>query len=250
LFQHYVISGGKIMDSLKSRWVFFGAAVIALLVLFVSAPVGAGDLRWKLNGKYALTMTGTCAASTSGFNESTSPGPGRNLIPIPIPNTNPVQYTYTPAPGISYTYAIQGDFSFDGHGNFEFVNGEVMSVILEPYPNPATIPPLPTSSNFTSPIHHFESVGDGIYTLVHKGDELFVEIVFENFTPPGQTVPNFKGATFRGRLTSGSVGSTVFLTSTSPAPENVLPSPTMQRICNAFGSMVKLSPQRAVREKD
>ena len=239
-------TGEIFMDSLKSRRFFFLAAVTVLLVLFVSAPAGAGDLNWKLKGKYALTMTGTCASASCGFDMSKQvPGPWRILTPCPGP-LGPT----TPAIGISYNYAMQGDFSFDGQGNFEFVNGEVMSVILEPYRNAPQGAEAITYNNFISPIHHFESVGDGIYTVVLKGDELFVEILFENLTPPEQTVPNFKGATFRGRLTSSSTGSTVFLTSTSPAPENVLPSLTMQRICNAFGSMVKLSPQREVRGKD
>jgi hypothetical protein len=236
------------MDSLKSRWVFFLAAVTVLLVLFVSAPVGAGDLNWKLKGKYAWTSSATCATASCGFDMSKQvPGPGRILTPCqgPLGPANP-------ATGISYNYAIQGDLSFDGHGNFEFLNGEVLSIMLEPY---RSTPDL-TSSNFTAPIHHFESVGDGIYTVELKGDELFVEIVFEHFTPPIQANPlnpiDFKGATFQGRLTSGSVGSMVFLTSTRPVAEVITgyPFPNMQRICNAYGSMVKLSPNRAVREKD
>lgn len=97
------------MDSLKSRWVIFGAAVIALLVLFVSAPVGAGDLRWKLNGKYALTMTETCASASCGFDMNQQvPGPRRILTPGPGPSG-----TTTPAIGISYNYAMQGVFSPD-----------------------------------------------------------------------------------------------------------------------------------------
>jgi hypothetical protein len=235
------------MDSPKSRWVFFLAAVIVLLVLFVSAPVGAGDLRWKLNGKYALTVTATCASASCGFDMNNKfPGPLRKSTPC----LKDEKGEDIPAIGISYNYAMQGDFFFDGHGNFEFVNGEVMSVILEPYRNAPQGAETTTYKNFISPIHHFFSEGDGIYTMDLKGDELFVEIVFEKLTPLGQSLQNFIGATFRGRLTSGSVGSTVFLTSTNPVAEVITPSPYMQRICNAFGSMVKLSPHRAVREKD
>ena len=161
-----------------------------------------------------------------------SPGPGRK--PQPDGKT---------ATGISYNYAVQGEFSFDGQGNFEF-KGETLSIMLEPYRST----PEPTSSNFTSPIHHIGAEGTGTYIVDLEADDLFVEIKFTSFKS-GPYV--FTGATFRGRLTSSSVGSVVFLSTTSPIPEDVdslspsfpLP-PNMQRICNAAGSMVKLSPGR------
>jgi hypothetical protein len=224
------------MNNLKLKRCFFITAAIALLAVFLAVPAGAGDLNWKLKGDYAWTSTGTCASASCGFDTNQIPGPNRNLQSCPGPL--PV------AIGVSYNYAIQGKFSFDGHGGFDF-NGEVLSIMLEPYPNPATIPPLPTSANFKSPIHHFEAEAAGTYVVDDEADELFVEIKFDYLKIIG-TPYLFKGATFRGRLTSNSVGSVVFLSATSPVPEDVVgyPFPNMQRICNATGSMVKLSPRK------
>jgi len=210
------------------------AAAIAILAVFTAAPVGARELNWKLKGDYAWNSTSTCASATCGFDTNQIPGPNRNLQSCPGPL--PV------AIGISYNYAIQGKFSFDGHGGFDF-SGEVLSIMLEPYPNPATTPSLPTSANFKSPIHHFDAEAAGTYVVDHEADELFVEIKFD-YLKIKLTPYEFRGATFRGRLTSSSVGSVVFLSTTSPTPEDVVgyPFPKMQRICNATGSMVKLSP--------
>jgi hypothetical protein len=230
------------MNNLKLNRCFFIAAAIALLAVFMSVPAGAGDLNWKLKGDYAWNSSGTCASASCGFDTNQIPGPNRNLQPCSGPL--PV------AIGISYNYSIQGEFSFDGQGGFDF-SGEVLSIMLEPYPNPATIPPLPTSANFKSPIHHFDADGAGTYIVEFEANELFVEIKFDYLKIKG-TPYEFRGAIFRGRLTSGSVGSVVFLGSTSPTPEDVVgyPFPKMQRICNATGSMVKLSPGRKVLSKE
>ena len=169
----------------------------------------------------------------------------------PVPDTDPVQYT--PLPGVSYNYAIQGDFSFDGRGGFTF-DGEYLGVMAEPYPNPAVIPPLPTSTSFTAPIHHYSSEGAGSYRVELEAKGLIIEIKFDHLNIIG-TPYVVKGAIFRGRLTSSSVGSVVFLNTTSPIAEDLIgyPSTKMQRICNAYGSMIKLSPGRcgiAIEQRD
>ena len=229
-------------NSIMTKFSFIAAA-IALLSVFMAAPAGAGDLNWKLKGDYTWNSTGTCASASCGFDTTQQiPGPKRNLGPCTGPGPGPVTI---PGTGISYNYTIQGEFSFDGQGNFDF-RGETLSIMLEPYrstPEPAT------SGNFTSPIHHVFAEGTGTYIVDLEADELFVEIKFNSFKS-GPYV--FTGATFRGRLTPSSVGSVVFLSTTSPIPEDVdslypatfpLP-PNLQRICNATGSMVKLSPGR------
>ena len=205
------------------------AAAIAILAVFTAAPVGARELNWKLRGDYAWNSTSTCASASCGFDTNQIPGPNRNLQSCPGPL--PV------AIGISYNYAIQGKFSFDGHGGFDF-SGEVLGIMLEPYPNPAISPPLPTSSNFRFPVHHYEMECTGTYVV---DDEGVVGITFAS-CGVGTT---FEGATLQGRLDTVTGTSIVFLSNTSPTIEDVNGFPTpVQRICNATGSMVKLSPRK------
>jgi hypothetical protein len=214
------------------------AAAIAILAVFTAAPVGARELNWKLRGDYAWNSTSTCASAPWGFGQTVSPTPP--FMPVFRKPSNPPQGqpVLDPAPGISYNYSVQGVLSFDGHGVLNFKNGEVLSIILEPYPNPAINPPLPTSSNFRFPVHHYEMECTGTYVV---DDEGVVGITFAS-CGVGTT---FEGATLQGRLDTVTGTSIVFLSNTSPTIEDVHGFPTpVQRICNATGSMVKLSPRK------
>jgi hypothetical protein len=212
-------------------------AAITLLVVFIAAPAGAWDLNWNLKGDYAWNATSTCASATYGF--TTDPFPLRKPIPGAI-GTPP-----QPAPGISYTYSVQGKFSFDGHGAFH-LEGEVLSIILEPYRATPEGDEVNTYKNFKSPVHHLLALdGNGIYTITNEADGLFVEITFSSIKIPGTAI-EFNGAIVRGRLDTVMGTSIVFLSTTSPIPEDVigLSLTPAQRICNATGSMVKLLPRK------
>ena len=92
-------------------------------------------------------------------------------------------------------------------------------------------------------MHHYEMECTGTYVVDDEGDELFVGITFASCGD--QVTHEFEGATLQGRLDTVTGTSIVFLSNTSPTIEDVhgFPSP-VQRICNATGSMVKLSPRK------
>jgi len=206
--------------------------------VFVAAPAAAGDLNWKLRGDYSYNSTATCASASSGFTDDLF-FPLRKGTDGVLPDA-----THPPALGISYTYAIQGEFSFNGHGVFDFIKGEVLGIMLEPYRASPVGLEVDTYSNFRSPVHHFYAQGTGVYAVKNEADKLFVEIKFDSFGIIGTPIL-FKGTTFRGRLDTVTGTSIVFLSTTTPIREEVDASfypPDMQRICNATGSMVKLSP--------
>ena len=210
----------------------FIAAAIGLLVVFVAAPSGAGDLKWKLRGDYAFNSGGACVFAIGGFALDTTTGKwGRKPLGGP------------PIPGTSYNYAIQGVFSFDGHGGFAF-NGEALHIFLDPYP-----PPPNTSPYYMYPLNDVIAVGTGEYAVNNEANGLFVEITFDslNFTNLNmdpQLNLTAKGFTFRGRLDTVAGGGNVFLSSTNETPQDVLGSyPGAQRVCNGSGNMVKLSPR-------
>jgi hypothetical protein len=219
------------MNNQKITKCYLIATAIAILAVFTAAPVGARELNWKLKGDYAWNSTSTCASATLGFDPTTL---GR--LPLPIPPENPP----SPVPGISYNYAVQGVLSFDGHGVLNFKKGEVLSIMLEPYPNPATNPPLPTSSNFRFPVRQFEEMEcTGTYVVDDEG------VVGITFTSCGVAPQTFDGATLQGRLDTVTGTSIVFLSNTLPTIEVVGGTgSSVQRICNATGSMVKLSPRK------
>jgi hypothetical protein len=225
------------MNNLKLKRCFFIATAIAILAVFTTAPVGAGDLNWKLRGDYAWNATSTCASATSGF--TADPFPLRKAIGGSSPDD-----THPPDKGISYNYSVQGKFSFDGHGVFDF-EGEVLSIMLEPYRATPEEEEKNTYKNFKSPVHPLALDGNGIYTIANEADGLFVAITFSNIKVPGTGI-EFNGAIVRGRLDTVMGTSIVFLSTTSPIPEEVIglsPTPA-ERICNGTGSMVKLSPRK------
>lgn len=83
----------------------------------------------------------------------------------------------------------------------------------------------------------------GSYLVKHDGKELVAELTFDSckFITLGKEA---KGAVLRGRLDTATGTTLVFLSTTTPTPEDMIgyPFSNMQRICNATGSMVKLSP--------
>jgi hypothetical protein len=232
------------MNTLKLKRCFFIAAAIALLAVFVAAPSGAGDLNWKLRGDYAFNSGGACVFASIGFELNSSTGKwGRKPLGAPYPGT-------------SYNYAIQGVFSFDGHGGFTF-NGEALHLFLDPFlfPPPPSPPAPPYSlwppyETFKYPVNNVNAVGTGEYAVINEANGLFVEITFTtlNFTNPDMSPPldlTAKGFTFRGRLDTFAGAGIVFLSSTNETPQDVLGGSYQgaQRICNGSGNMVKLSPR-------
>jgi hypothetical protein len=214
------------MNSLSIKKCFFIAAAIALFAVFMAVPAGAGGWERMLSGKYSLNTTGTCVAAVFGFDANTEPGPGRNA-----------------GPGVSYGYAVRGEISFYGHGKFEFI-GKYLGTMTEPYGGD----PL-TLSNFNSPVHAVDEMKcSGSYLVDHDGKELVAELTFDSckFIFPTLGVKEAKGGVLRGRLDTATGATLVFLTNTTPTPEDMVgyPSPVMQRICTAYGSMVKLSSER------
>jgi hypothetical protein len=210
----------------------FIAAAIGLLVVFVAAPSGAGDLKWKLRGDYAFNSGGACVFAISGFELDSKTGKwGRKPLGAPDPGT-------------SYNYAIQGVFSFDGHGGFTF-NGEALHIFLDPY-----LPPPNTYLYYMYPLNDAIAVGTGEYAVNNEANGLFVEITFDSltFTNPNM-IPQLnltaKGFTFRGRLDTVAGGGNVYLSSTNKIPQDVDggPYPDAQRVCNGSGNMVKLLPR-------
>ena len=216
------------MNKLTLKRCFIIVAAIALLAVFAAAPAGAGGLDGKLSGKYSWNSTGTCVSAALGFDSNTIPGPGRKTKP-----------DGTAAIGVSYGYAIRGEVSFDGRGEFKF-NGEYLGIMTEPY---RSAPDL-TSPNFDSPVHAVDEMEcTGNYLVKHDGKELVAELTFDSckFITLGKEA---KGAVLRGRLDTATGTTLVFLSATTPTPEDMIgyPLKDMQRICNATGSMVKLSP--------
>ena len=214
------------------------AAAIAILAVFTAAPVGARELNWKLKGDYAWNSTSTCASATWGFGQTVSPIPPFMPV-IRKPSAAPGQPVLDPAPGISYNYSVQGVLSFDGHGVLNFKKGEVLSIMLEPFRNSPVGFEIKTSNNFRFPVHQFEMECTGTYVVDDEG------VVGITFTSCGDAPQTFEGATLQGRLDTVTGTSIVFLSNTLPTIEVVGGTgSSVRRICNATGSMVKLSPRK------
>jgi len=229
------------MNNLKLKRCFFIAAAIALLAVFMTVPAGARDLNWKLKGDYTWNSTSACASATWGFGSTGNP-----IMPVfRKPSAVPGQPILNPAPGISYNYSVQGVLSFDGHGALDFT-GEVLSIILEPYRNNPQGGEVATFNNFKLPAHHYEIECTGTYFVEHESNELGVTLTSCGFVGAKPT-QEFNGATLRGRLDTVTGSSIVFLSNTIPTIETVVTdgvTTPVQRICNANGSMVKLSPRK------
>ena len=74
-----------------------------------------------------------------------------------------------------YGYAVRGDISFLGHGEFKF-NGKYLGIMTEPYGGD----PL-TLSNYNSPVHAVDEMKcSGSYLVNHDSKELVAELTFDS----------------------------------------------------------------------
>jgi hypothetical protein len=225
------------MNQKKGIKVGFIAAAIALLVVAVAVPVGAGDLHKKhdlnrmLTGDYAGTGFYSCA--------STAFGQAGSFNPDTLKRTGP---------GYTLSGSTQGVYTFDGHGGFIFI-GEVLSVASD--------------STNPDPVGQFEmKCEDGSYTvdddlnvttwcvskLYPKAGGLY-NMFHDNFPGFYFTVT---GAALNGQMI-GTMGNIIiqrydteknveklalFLSDGTPFP---IPIPPTERICAASGTMMKIT---------
>ncbi len=230
------------MNNLRRTKCCFIVAVIALLAVFVAAPVGAGNLNWKLRGDYAYNVAATCAHAVCGPDQAgiydcqdeSTRGFDPATLALRVPGSQK-----------SYSYNVQGVMHFDGHGNFT-LKGEVLSIRTSLGINPPDIP-----------VAQFDLDVDGTYVVDSVGNGLFVAITpSTSYTvtiksgPYKGFIENVSGSiTLRGRLDTVEGSSTVIISQTVPEIEElemIVPALGMneQRICNPTGSIVQLSPRR------
>ena len=102
------------MNKKNRTKVGFIAAAIALLLVAMAVPAGAGDLNRLLTGDYAFNSSQVCAHALSGFDAALNRKPD-------------------PPGSISVTTSgsNQGVTSFDGHGGFTY-RGKFLSVDHDP----------------------------------------------------------------------------------------------------------------------
>ena len=224
----------------------FIAAAIALLAVFVAAPVGAGDLNWKLRGDYTYNVAATCAHAACGLDQA-----GKYDCQDPLTRGfNPVTLALRePGKQKSYSYNVQAVIHFDGHGN-STVKGEVLVIRTSLGTNP--IADIPANQG--------DLECHGTYIVDSKDNELFVDITSTNCTNKitsgqfglmGFTQELSGPITVRGRLDTFTGTSIVIIGNTLPYIEELeVTAPTSsaglkeQRICNNTGSIVKLLPRK------
>ncbi len=229
-------------NSIMKKYHFIAAA-IALLAVFVAAPVGAGDLNWKLRGDYTYNVAATCAHAVCGkpvdppnapYDCDTFPGFNPFTLALRVPKSQK-----------SYSYKVQGVMHFDGRGKWT-LKGEILNIRTSLGTNPDT----------DIPVTQMDLDAGGTYVVDSVGNGLFVDITSPTYTVTLKSgvVLKFSGPiTARGRLDTVTGSSTVIISQTIPEIEEqeiiVAPStPPLgmkeQRICNGTGSLVKLSPRK------
>jgi hypothetical protein len=115
------------MNKKNGTKICFIAAAIALLVVAVAFPAGAGGLDRRLYGDYTYNISGTCVYAACGSDCQSDPGfqPG-TLIRL--------------HPGNSSSYNGWGVVRFDGPKKFTLIKGEVIGIRISPPTNALDIP--------------------------------------------------------------------------------------------------------------
>jgi hypothetical protein len=226
------------MNQKKGIKVGFIAAAIALLVVAVAVPAGAGDLYKKhdlnrlLQGDYEANSSFVCAIARSGFNEETL-----------------VRADGQP----TYSGSTQGVFHYDGHGNYSF-QGKALTVTHDigthdsmgkATPNLSPVSQLDMNcSGFYNVNADLSVEGEGECTIVPlKGPYLYSPY------PPG-FYSVIKGIQMKGQLL-GTIGHILSLRAdTEPnvekgqfyysTPSGPAPASTFERICTGSGMGMKL----------
>jgi hypothetical protein len=102
------------MNKKNGTTVGFIAAAIALLVVAMAVPAGAGDLNRLLTGDYAFSSSENCAEANGYFDAALNRNPDP---PGRISTTS--------------TASVEGVTSFDGHGGLTF-RGKILLVTHDP----------------------------------------------------------------------------------------------------------------------
>ena len=226
------------MKKIKGMKYYFIPAAIALLIVAVAVPVGAtgkGNNDRRLFGEYAVNWSQNCASCTQKFLTAYS-SPWVSNMPI-CPAT----------PGWA-TLNVQGVYTFDGRGGFEFV-GKYLAVLGAPMP-------VPNFPGLTVPVvlSTLECL-DGIYTV---NDDLTVAAGFKECTASlanGDVAHVIKDVNMRGQLLDRMDGPVLLLSDTldpvtkTTANMETLTNPlTTQidsyRICGITGTAIKIKGYR------
>jgi hypothetical protein len=218
----------------------FIAAVIALLVVAVAVPAGAGDLKKNfdlnrlLSGDYAGNNSFTCAWSIFGFNPEDL---GR------IPYTGVLS-------GFNMTGSAQGVTHYDGHGRYTY-KGEVLSVANEtagstaPAKYPVAQYKMDCEGNYEVDKYLRIRSWDGECTFIATaGPDKDVEdfrIVISNMEGKGQlmgTMGNILGLRTDTKPNVEKVE--IYNSPDFPSPPYPNPLP-VERICTSSGMSMKLA---------
>jgi hypothetical protein len=226
------------MNKKNGTKVGFIAAAIALLVVFVAVPVGAGDLNRLLTGDYASNSSFVCAGAYGFFDNDLNRNP------------DPQGFISTTNSG-----STQGVTSFDGHGGFTF-RGKVLSVTHDPAGS--TVPLKSPVSQFDMECSGTTQVNQDLSTESEydcRIDPLAGPFPFPPYPP--EFYMEIKGLRAKGQLLGTMDNILLLKTDTEPNVEEVyfynfyLPGPVfipgpikvLERICTSSGTSMRITGQ-------